>query len=77
MGGKNPIYKYTLSPYDVNDHNAPVAHYCSLCRTHHTIPRKDWVLLVRTNRITKRQVLRLACKTSVWKSGYIGKEMLQ
>ena len=60
------IYKYTLAPYGRNDQNEAVCHYCSNCKEHHTIPRKNWLLLVKTNRITKRQTLRLVCKMSLW-----------
>lgn len=66
------LYRYTLSPYGRNDQNEKVAHYCWLCKTHHTIPRKDWVLLVRTNRINHHQRLNLVCKNSLWQSKYGG-----
>ena len=64
------LYKYTLRAYGWDDQKECVAHYCWLCKCHHTIPRKEWVLLIRTNRFTKKQVLNLVCKSALSKSKY-------
>ena len=59
------IFHYTLKPYGMDGQTDAVSHYCTFCKTHHTIPREDWVLLVKENRITRRQHLGLVCKHSL------------